>query len=55
MPLFFMFMDCASYALVAPPTSDIRFWLKNHIFTFSTTSLKDNDGLKLIVTVIFQV
>ena len=50
-----MFLDCARYVLVAPPTSEIKLWLKNHIFTFLTSSLKDNDGLKHIVTVKFHL
>ena len=35
-----MFLDCASYILVVPPTSVIKLWLKNQIFTFLTSSLK---------------
>ena len=35
-----MFLDCASLVLVAPPTTVIKLWLENHIFTFSTSSLK---------------
>ena len=43
--MFIMFLDCASYALVAPPTLVIKLWLKNQIFTFSTSSLKSQaDG-----------
>ena len=38
--MFIMFLDCASYVLVAPPTLVIKLWLKNQIFTFSTSSLK---------------
>ena len=33
-----MFLDCASQVLVAPHTSVIKLWLKNHIFTFLTSS-----------------
>ena len=40
---------------MTPPISDIKLWLKNHIFTFLTSSLKVNEGLKHIVTVTFQV
>ena len=36
--MFIMFLDCAS--LVAPPTLVIKLWLKNQIFTFLTSSLK---------------
>ena len=39
-----MFLDCASYVLVAPPTTVIKLWLENHIFTFSTSSLKQPAG-----------
>ena len=49
-----MFLHCAFSSLVSPSISGIKLWLKNHIFTFST-SLKDNDGLKHIVTMTFQV
>ena len=35
-----MFLDCASLILVAPHTLAIKQWLKNQIFTFSTSSLK---------------
>ena len=35
-----MFLDCASYVLVAPPTLVIKLWLKSQNFTFSTSSLK---------------
>ena len=38
--MFIMFLDWASYVLVAPPTLVIKLWLKNQIFTFSTSSLK---------------
>ena len=38
--MFNMFLDCASYVLVEPPTLVIKLWLKNQIFTFSTSSLK---------------
>ena len=41
--MFIMFLNCASYVLVAPPTLAINLWLKNHIFTFST-SLKQAAG-----------
>ena len=34
------FLNCASKVLVAPSTSIIKLWLKNHIFTFLTSSLK---------------
>ena len=39
-----MFLDCASEVLVAPPTSVIKLWLENHIFTFLTSSLKQPEG-----------
>ena len=42
--MFIMFLDCASKVLVAPPTSVIKLWLENHIFTFSTSSLKQPAG-----------
>ena len=29
---------------MAPPTSVIKLWLENHIFTFSTSSLKQPAG-----------
>ena len=35
-----MFLDCAPWVLVAPSTLVIQLWLKNQIFTFSTSSLK---------------
>ena len=38
--MFIMFLDCASWVLVASPTLVIKLWLKNQIFTFSTSSLK---------------
>ena len=38
--MFIKFLDCASYILVAPPTTVIKLWLENHIFTFSISSLK---------------
>ena len=38
--MFIMFLDCASQVLVAPPTSVIKLYLENHIFKFSTSSLK---------------
>ena len=40
------FLDCPSQVLVAPPTSVIwlKLWLENHIFTFSTSSLKQPAG-----------
>ena len=38
--MFIMFMDCASYVFVASPTLAVKLWLKNRIFTFSTSSLK---------------
>ena len=50
-----MFLDLASYVLVASPVSDIKLWLKNHTFTFLTSSLKVNDGIKHIVTVMYDV
>ena len=42
--MFTMFLDCASYVLVVPSTSVIKLWLKNHIFTFLTSSLKQPAG-----------
>ena len=42
--MFIMFLDCASKVLVAPPTSVIKLWLENHIFTFLTSSLKQPAG-----------
>ena len=42
--MFVIFLDCASYVLVAPPISVIKLGLKNHIFTFSTSSLKQQAG-----------
>ena len=42
--MFIMFLDCASQVLVAPPTLVIKFWLKNQIFTFSTSSQKPPAG-----------
>ena len=38
--MLIMFLDCASKVLVVPPTLAIKLWLKNHIFTFLTSSLK---------------
>ena len=38
--MFNLFLDCASKVLVAPPTLTIKLWIKNRIFTFSTSSLK---------------
>ena len=44
--MFIMFLDCASLVLVVPPTLTIKLWLKNHIFIFSTSSLKPSaDGI----------
>ena len=37
--MFIMFLDCVFQVLVAPPTLVIKFWLKNQIFTFLTSSL----------------
>ena len=37
--MFIMFLDCVFQVLVAPPTLVIKLWLKNQIFTFSTSSL----------------
>ena len=42
--MFIMFLDCASLVLVAPPLSVIKLWLENHVFTFSTSSLKHPAG-----------
>ena len=40
-----MFLDFASKNLVPPPTSVVKLWLdENHIFTFSTSSLKRPAG-----------
>ena len=39
-----MFLDCASKVLMVPPTSFIKLWLENHIFTFSTSSLNQPAG-----------
>ena len=38
--MFIRCLDCAFYVLMAPPTLAIILWLKNHIFTFSTSFLK---------------
>ena len=38
--MFIMFLDCASWVLVAPPILVIKLCLKKQIFTFSTSSLK---------------
>ena len=38
--MFIIFPDCAYYVLVAPPILAIKLWLKNHIFTFLTSSLR---------------
>ena len=35
-----MILGCAYQVLVVPPTLAIKLWLKNHIFTFFTSSLK---------------
>ena len=42
--MFFMFLDCVFQVLVAPPTLVIKLWLKNQIFTFSTSSLNPLDA-----------
>ena len=44
MQMFIMFLNCASKVLVAPPTIVLKLWLKNHIFTFSTSSMKQPAG-----------
>ena len=38
--MFIMFLNCSSEVLVEPPTTVIKLFLKNHIFTFSTSPLK---------------
>ena len=48
--MLIIFLDCASYILVVPPTLVIKLWLKNQIFTFLTTSLKPSaDGASYYV------
>ena len=39
-----MFLDCAFSVLVMPPRLVVKLWLKNQIFTFSTSPLKPPGG-----------